>query len=187
MTTYENSSSMRLTELPMPPRWACILLGIVMILAGFLVLGDVVLFTVISTLFIGWMAIIAGAFEVVHSFWTKGWGGFVWQLLLGLLYVAFGVAVVSQPVTSAFILTYFLGLVFFISGVIRILMGMSRWQRSGWIMVASGIFGILAGLIILTGFPATGLWVLGLLLAVDLITHGVGWLSYGWRPAMRAA
>jgi uncharacterized membrane protein HdeD (DUF308 family) len=187
MTTYEGSSSIRLTEVPMPPRWACILLGIIMILAGFLVLGDVVFFTVISALFIGWMAIAAGTFEVIHSFWSKGWGGFVWQLLLGLLYVAFGVAVVSQPLTSAFILTYFLGLVLLISGVIRILMGIGRRQRSGWIMVVSGVFGIIAGLIILTGFPASGLWVLGLLLGIDLISHGVGWLSYAWRPTTAAA
>ncbi|WP_426436884.1 HdeD family acid-resistance protein [Bradyrhizobium genosp. P] len=186
MTTYDNSSAVRLTGLPAPPLWVCVLLGIVMIIAGLMVLGDVAFFTVISTIFIGWMAIVAGGFEIFHAFWTKGWGGFVWQLVLGALYLAFGIVLVSQPVASALILTYTLGLLFLISGIVRILIGISHWRQLGWIMLASGLFGVLAGLVILSGFPATGLWVLGLLLGVDLLSHGIGWLTYAWQPAVRA-
>jgi uncharacterized membrane protein HdeD (DUF308 family) len=187
MTAYENSSALRTAGLPGPPLWVCILLGIVLIVAGFVVLGDVVIATVISTLFIGWTAIVAGAFEIIHAFWTKGWGGFAWQVLLGILYIAFGAVVVGQPVASALILTYVLGLVLLMSGVVRIVLGFRHWREAGWIMLLSGLFGVLAGLVILTGFPATGLWVLGFLLGVDLISHGVGWLTYAWRPTVRAA
>ena len=38
--------------------------------------------------------------------------------------------------------------------------------------------GVLAGLVISIGFPATGLWVLGFLFGVDLISHGLAWLIY---------
>jgi len=187
MATIDNSSPMGVTNLPAPPFWVCVLLGLVMILAGFFVLGDVMLVTVISTIFIGWVAIIAGAFEIVHAFWTKGWGGFVWQVLLGILYIAFGVVLVGQPVASALILTYVLGMMLLISGLVRILIGISRWREAGWIMLLSGVFGVLAGLVILTGFPMTGLWVLGFLLGVDLISHGIGWLAYAWKPSTRTA
>ena len=184
MATYDNSSSVGATA---PPFWLCVLLGLVMIVAGFFVLGDVVLATVISTIFIGWISIVAGAFEIVHAFWTKGWGGFIWQILLGVLYVAFGFVLVSQPVASALILTYILGLLLLISGFVRIFVGFSHWREAGWVMVLSGIFGVLAGLVILTGFPITGFWVLGFLLGVDLIFHGVGWLAYAWQPRSRVA
>src|ERR1700753_3126335 len=116
MSTYQDSTTVLLTRLPSPPLCLCILLGIVMIVAGFFVLGDVMLFTLISTIFIGWMAIFTGAFEIIHAFWTKGWGGFAWQGLLGILYVVFGFMLVTQPVTSALILTYVLGLVLLVSG-----------------------------------------------------------------------
>jgi uncharacterized membrane protein HdeD (DUF308 family) len=187
MATIDNSSPMGVTNLPAPPFWVCVLLGLVMILAGFFVLGDVMLVTVISTIFIGWVAIIAGAFEIVHAFWTKGWGGFVWQVLLGILYIAFGVVLVGQPIASALILTYVLGMVLLISGLVRILLGISHWREAGWIMLLSGVFGVLAGLVILTGFPMTGLWVLGFLLGVDLISHGIGWLAYAWKPSTSSA
>jgi len=54
-------------------------------------------------------------------------------------------------------------------------------------MLLSGLFGVLAGLVILTGFPMTGLWVLGFLLGVDLITRSLGRLTYAWQPTARTA
>lgn len=187
MTTYDDKSAMRLAAPAAPPLWMCLLIGIVMIITGLLVLGDVTLFTVISTMFIGSMAIVAGAFEIVHAFWTRGWGGFAWQLLLGAVYVAFGIVLLSQPVAGALLLTYVLGLLLLISGLARMLVGISHWQQAGWVMLVSGLFGVFAGLVILTGFPATGLWVLGLLLGIDLMSHGIGWLTYAWLPATREA
>jgi len=108
-------------------------------------------------------------------------------VLLGILYIAFGIVLVSQPVASALILTYVLGLTLLISGFVRILLGISHWKDAGWIMLLSGAFGVLAGLVILTGFPMTGLWVLGFLLGVDLISHGIAWLGYAWQPVRRTA
>jgi uncharacterized membrane protein HdeD (DUF308 family) len=108
-------------------------------------------------------------------------------VLLGILYMAFGIVLVGQPVASALILTYVLGMVLLISGFVRILLGISHWREAGWIMLLSGLFGVLAGLVILTGFPMTGLWVLGFLLGVDLISHGIGWLAYAWLPTARTA
>ena len=165
-----------------PPTWVRVLLGLVLIFAGLFVLGDVALATLISTMFIGATALIAGGFEIIHAFWTKGWGGFLWQLLLGALYVAAGIVMLSQPVSGALILTYVLGLLLAISGVVRIVISLGHWKGGGWIMLVSGIFGVLAGLVILTGFPMTGLWVLGLVLGVDLIMHGVAWFTYAWLP-----
>ena len=94
---------------------------------------------------------------------------------------------VTQPIASALILTYVLGLLLLISGIVRILLGVSHWKNAGWIMLLSGAFGVLAGLVILTGFPMTGLWVLGLLLGVDLMSHGIAWLTYAWQPAAKTA
>jgi uncharacterized membrane protein HdeD (DUF308 family) len=163
------------------------LLGIVLILGGLFVLGDIALATLVSTLFIGFTAIVVGAFEIIHAFWTKGWGGFIWQILLGALYIIFGWMVVRQPVSGALILTFVLGLVFLASGVVRVIVAFRHWSEGGWLMLVSGIFGILAGLIVLSGWPTSSIWVLGLLLGIDLIAHGVAWLTYAWLPSSRPA
>src|SRR5215470_4814036 len=80
---------------PAPPTWVRIVLGFVLILAGLLVLGDIAIAALISTMFIAGVAILAGAFEIAHAFWTKGWGGFIWQIFLGVLYIAFGIVLLS--------------------------------------------------------------------------------------------
>lgn len=115
MTTMHTGTPPR--ELSVPPTWVRVALGVALIVAGIVVLGDIAIATLISTLFIGAVAIIVGAFEVVHAFWTKGWGGFLWQILLGVLYVAFGVVLISQPLAGALVLTLVLGLLLLISGV----------------------------------------------------------------------
>jgi uncharacterized membrane protein HdeD (DUF308 family) len=184
MTTHQHTASSAVST---PPSWVRLLLGGVLILAGLFVLGDAAMATIVSTLFIGFTAIAVGAFEIVHAFWTKGWGGFIWQLVLGILYIAFGAMIVNQPASGALVLTFVLGLILVASGVVRIVWGVRHWRSTGWIMVLSGLFGCVAGLIILVGWPLTGLWVLGVLLGIDLIAHGVAWLTYGWLPSLRSA
>src|SRR4051812_1945741 len=185
VATYDSSPHVR-TFGPRS-RWTCALLGVVMIAAGVLALGDIVFATIISVKLIGLAAILVGAFEIVHAFWSKGWGGFLWQILLGVLYFAFGVVLVSQPVSGALVLTYMLGLILLISGFVRLFLGFRHWNAGGWLLLLSGIVGAIAGLVIISGWPTTGLWVLGLLLGVDLLAHGVAWLAYAWIPAARTA
>ena len=171
------------TPLHTPPLLLRILLGVVLIAGGLFVLGDVALATLVSTLLVGLTAIVVGAFEIIHAFWSRGWGGFLWQVLLGILYIIFGSMVINQPVSGALVLTLLLGFVFMASGMVRIVVAMTNWPEAGWLMLISGLFGMVAGFIILSGWPASSLWVLGLLLGIDLISHGVAWLAYGRLPA----
>ncbi len=183
MSTYGTRSGPAFDQLSSTPTWARILLGAALLFAGVVVLADVALATVISAKIIGLVAMLAGAFEIVHAFWTKGWGGFLWQILLGLLYGAFGAALFTQPVTGALLLTYFLGFILVASGVIRVLLSFRLGKETGWMMLLSGLLGIAAGVVILTGFPSSGLWVIGFLLGIDLISHGVAWILYALVPA----
>jgi uncharacterized membrane protein HdeD (DUF308 family) len=185
MTVYDSRPGIEV--LGPPPLWVCALLGIVMIAAGVAALGDVVFATIISVKLIGLTAIAAGAFEIMHAFWTKGWGGFLWQILLGALYLAFGLILLTQPQSGALILTYFLGAVLFASGAIRCALSFAYWQQNGWMMLISGVFALLAGLLILFGFPTISVWALGFLLGVDLISHGVAWLLYALQSVRQTA
>lgn len=179
MTVYDTANA---ADSHSRPVWVYTLLGIVMIAAGIFALSDVVFATLISVKLIGLTAIAAGGFEIIHAFWTKGWGGFLWQLVLGVLYLAFGFVLIAQPASGALVLTYFLGLVLFASGIVRCALSFAHWRQNGWMMLVSGIFGVLAGMMILFGFPSISFWILGFLLAIDLISHGLAWLLYAFQP-----
>src|SRR5262245_23671904 len=165
---------------PHAPSWVALLLGFVLIAAGIFVLGDVALASVISAFAIGGAAVVGGGFEIAHAFWTPAWGSFAWRLLLGILYIVFGVALMVRPDFSAFILTYLLGCVLVVSGLVRLVLGYRHRGHLGSLMLVSGVVGIAAGSMILARWPASGLWTIGLLVGIDLLAHGVAWLAVAW-------
>ncbi len=102
-----------------------------MIAAGVLALTDIMFATVISVRLIGLTVLAVGAFEIAHAFWTKGWGGFLWQILLGALYLAFGLVLLNEPEAGALILTYLLGALLLASGIIRCVLSFAYWRIGG--------------------------------------------------------
>jgi uncharacterized membrane protein HdeD (DUF308 family) len=97
-------------------------LGIGLIFAG-IVLGERrVVATIISAIFIGIAAIITGGFEIVHADGADSCG----RYFLGILYLAFGLVPVSRPVSGTVLLTYVLGLLLFVSGLVHIFSGCSH-------------------------------------------------------------
>jgi len=181
MTVYDSGSDIETAGAP--PLWICALLGAVMIMAGIFALSDVAFAITISLKVIGVATIGVGAFEILHAYWTRGWGGLLWQILLGAFYLAFGLLLLVQPDSGALILTYFLGALLVASGFIRCMLSFAHWQHSGWMMLISGAFGLIAGLLVLFGSPAISLWALGFLLGVDLISHGTAWFLYAFQSA----
>jgi uncharacterized membrane protein HdeD (DUF308 family) len=165
---------------PHKPAWVALLLGFVLLAAGIFVLGDVALASVISAFAIGAAAVIGGGFEIAHAFFTPAWGSFAWRLLLGILYIIFGVALMVRPDFSSFILTYLLGFALVISGLVRLVLGYRYAGRMGRLMLVSGVVGIAAGIMILAHWPRSGLWAIGLLVGIDLIAHGIAWLAVAW-------
>lgn len=161
--------------------WGALLLGAVFIAAGLFVLGDVALATVISAIIIGFTLLIAGASEVVHAFSAPHWSGFTLRLLIGALYAISGVALIADPLVASVFLTFVFAIALIASGVVRIFQSFQYWRWSGFLLLLSGIIGILAGLVILAKWPVSGLWVLGTLVGIDLLFHGAWWMSLGWQ------
>ncbi len=83
-------------------------LGIVMLIVGVIALGNLLAATVASVYLVGFMMLIAGGFEIAHSFGVKTWGGFFLWLLGGLLYAIAGIIAFNNPLLAAGILTLLL-------------------------------------------------------------------------------
>jgi len=165
--------------------WLYLLLGIVLVIGGFVVLGDVTVASVISALVISWALLIVGIFQVVHAFSATGWKGFLLDLLLGALYIAAGYILLANPLAATIKLTLLLGIIWLVSGLLRIVLAGVLWREAGWILLLSGIIGVLAGGIIISEWPQSGLWVLGLCLGVDLLFHGFAWIAYAFSLPSR--
>jgi uncharacterized membrane protein HdeD (DUF308 family) len=163
-------------------------LGVVYLIAGFIALGSVAMATVASVFFVGIMMILAGVVEIVNAFQVKSWGKFVLWLLLGVLYVVAGFAAFENPLFAAAVLTLVLGVALIVSGIMRIILAFGMKEGMPWMwIVLSGVITLLLGAIILSHWPVSSVYVLGLFLGIDLVFAGVGWIGLGLGLRSRRA
>jgi uncharacterized membrane protein HdeD (DUF308 family) len=166
---------------PLKGKWGWIVaLGVVYLVAGVIALGSVVEATEAAVWVVGLMMIIAGVFEVIHSFQIKTWGSFIFWLLLGILYIIAGFTAFENTLLTAVWLTLILGAALVASGIVRVFLGFNMKGGSAWgWVVASGLITLLLGVIILVHWPYSGLYALGIILGVDLVFAGAGWIGLG--------
>ena len=156
-------------------------LGLILIVGGFLALGDVVAFTLVSTIFIGAMMLVGGIFQIVHAFMTKEWRAFAFGLILGVLYVIGGFLIMDEPVQGSLIITLFLLAAILVGGIIRIVISLQHRDMAGWwLMLLGGVLSVIVAVLLYATLPWSGLWILGTLIAVEMIIQGFTWLSFGF-------
>lgn len=166
---------------PLRSKWGWIVaLGVVYLAVGIIALGSVVTATVASVFVIGIMMLIAGVAEVISAFQIKTWGKFLVWALLGVLYIVAGFVTFQNPLLAASVFTLILGAVLVVSGIMRIILAFSMKSEMpwGWVLL-SGALTLVLGLMILAHWPVSSLFILGTLLAVDLIFAGLGWIGLG--------
>src|SRR5579864_9660942 len=156
---------------PLRGKWGWIVaLGVVYLVAGVIALGSVVMATIASVWLVGIMMLLAGVFEVIHSFQIKTWGRFLFWLALGILYIIAGFVAFDNPLLTAVWLTLILGAALVASGIMRVFLGFNMQHGSPWRwVVVSGLITLVLGLIILAHWPFSAVYTLGIFLGVDLI------------------
>jgi uncharacterized membrane protein HdeD (DUF308 family) len=152
-------------------------LGVGLLALGVAAVARAVTATVASMLFFGWLLVLAGAIEVVQAVAVGHWAGFFQHLFAAILFLVAGFIMVFRPVISAEVLTLFMALFFLIGGLFQLIgsiwIGLPGW---GW-SAADGVITVILGLMVLAQWPASGLWVIGLLLGIDLIFYGLAWVA----------
>ena len=164
---------------PLRAKWGWILaLGVIYVVVGLIALASVVMATAASVFIVGIMMVVAGAAEVINAFQIKSWGKFLLWLLLGALYIAAGFVTFQNPLLAAALLTLLLGGALVVSGIMRIILAFNLKEGAPWIwVVLSGAVTLLLGLMILSRWPVSSLYVLGLFLGIDLVIAGASWIS----------
>lgn len=158
-----------------------IALGVLLLIAGLLALGNLLVATVASVFFVGAMIIVSGIAEIVFAFshW-KRWGRFFLWLVVGLLYVAAGIVTFRNPALATAVFTLVLAASLIVAGIVKIVGGFGSRPMQGWgWLVASGVLTTLVGMIIAAGWPVNSLWVLGMFLAIDLLFAGIAYIGLG--------
>ncbi|GAA5665327.1 hypothetical protein Brsp07_03832 [Brucella sp. NBRC 14130] len=155
-------------------RWRWLLgAGILLALVALVALFNLLLATIVSVLFVGTTMLLAGAAHIVFAFQMKRWGQIVVLLLVGALYVVAALMTFWNPVLASTFLTLLMALSMLVAGIVRTVAGLAIRPVSGWPwLVAAGVATVLVSLIVLAGWPVNSLWIIGALLAIDLMLTG---------------
>jgi uncharacterized membrane protein HdeD (DUF308 family) len=169
--------------------WVITLIGLTITVLGVIASADLVLATVASIFAVGVMMIIAALLQLAHAPYVPGWrNGLLW-VVSGLLYLFAGILALFDPTFAATMLTLLLAASLAVSGIFRCWLAWN-WTiaRPGsfrsWLarrepvpdklwLTMSGLVSLGAGLLVARGWPVDSMWVLGLVLAVDLLVQGI--------------
>lgn len=181
-------------------KWSLFLaLGIILVINGILASIYVIPAAFVSVFFIGSFMIFAELVQIIHAFTVMRWGQFMLWLLAGILYTIAGLICFFNPFAAVPILTLALALVFIFAGLIRMITGFRYHYIPGAVgVIINGIVTALLGIIIITmgcngqthdcsQWMLSSWWVFGILVAIDLIFQGIGWIvfAFGLKAASR--
>jgi uncharacterized membrane protein HdeD (DUF308 family) len=163
-----------------------IFIGVLLIVCGSLGLLAEAAFSIATVTLLGSVAFIAGIFMAVHAFQSKGWKSFLIQTAFGVLYIGIGIYTWVSPVNALEGLTIWIAAILLITGVMRLISAIQHWSVGNAMWPAlSGVLSIVLGIMIMNNWPATSLWVPGMLLAIELLLQG--WSLFFIGIAIRKA
>ena len=159
-------------------------LGIGLVVLGTISLGCSILTTEVAVVAFGFLMLAGGIAEIISAFWAGKWSGTLIHLLIGILYTIVGIMIIDSPLQSALQLTLLLAFFLVFSGILRIVFALSeQFTGWGWVLL-NGAVTLLLGMLIYKQWPASGLWVIGLFIGIEMIFNGWAWvmLSLTLRP-----
>ena len=151
--------------------------GIALIILGVAAVVRSVTATTVSMLFFGSLLVLACLVEIAQAVMVGHWAGFFQHLVAAILFGVAGILVVTRPTPSAEVLTLFMAFFFLVGGIARILIAVSLTLPGwGW-QIADGVISMALGVLVIAGWPISGLWAIGLFLGIELIVEGCMWIG----------
>lgn len=164
-----------------------LIIGIISVALGGIALANPFGATITATLIAGWSFVFLGIAQVIAAFSAPGAGAKIFGVIFGLIALAIGINILQEPLQGTLTLTFVAGIMFLVSGVAKAWVGFS--SASGTPRLAlflSGFVSMALGAMVLSNFPQSAAVILGVLLAVELISNGIGAIALSLMAKDRA-
>jgi uncharacterized membrane protein HdeD (DUF308 family) len=155
-------------------------IGVLLVLAGAFALYATAVTSVVTVVYIGTLLLMVGVLEIVSAFKLRRAGPVLPYLLAGLLALVVGGMFLFRPLAGAASVTLLIASYLFASGLFRGISSIiDRYPRWGWDFVYALLaFGL--GVYVLAAWPLSSLWVLGTIVAVEIIGRGATLIAASW-------
>jgi uncharacterized membrane protein HdeD (DUF308 family) len=148
--------------------------GILMFICGILAISLPLASSIGIVIVLAWLILFAGVSHLVFAFQCRSVGGFLWQVMLAIVYGIAGIYMLMNPLLGVLTLTLVLAVFLLVEGVLEIVLyfGIRRVRHAGWVLF-DGIVTLILGTLIWTQWPSSSVWVIGTLVGISLIFSGI--------------
>jgi uncharacterized membrane protein HdeD (DUF308 family) len=162
-------------------RWGEIVaFGALLVVLGLAALCFTLPSTIATVTLNGVFFVVAGVAEIGVGAHAKSWARFFLWIVGGAIYLIAGIVCIINPIFASLALTLALGAGLIAAAVVRAYLAFHLPGGNPRLMVwLAAAVTFLLGLVIVVHWPTDSVYVLGIMLGVDLLFHGVGWATFG--------
>lgn len=155
-----------------------IALSILLILTGIVAIALPGISSVTFTLVLGWLLLFNGIVRIVNAFQSKPIRGFWLSLVVGILYIIAGVMVIFNPIEAVLALTWLFGFLLIVEGIANIIAAFvnKTGRNLSWIVALNGVITLVLGILVLSQWPASAIWLIGLYIGISILMSGISLL-----------
>lgn len=156
-----------------------LVIGIISILGGIFALFNPLSATFAAEQLAGFLFLFVGVLQFFALFTVRGTGAKIFAAIGGIIGVLLGFELLTQPMQGILTLTMVVAILFMATGIVRTISAFSLRGTAGFVPVLfSGIISIILAIMIFSGYPESSTFILGVLLAVELISNGISLIMY---------
>jgi uncharacterized membrane protein HdeD (DUF308 family) len=159
-----------------------IALGVALAALGLVAIWRARAATLIYVGFMGVLLLVAAVAVLIFAFALTGyWTDFFVHVLWAVMLAIVGLILVTRPAISAEAITLMISLYLIATGLLGIGFAFSAHVEQLWVYVFQGLMSVFLGVLLLVGWPLTGIWAIGLFLGVNLILEGAVIVALGMQ------
>ena len=130
-------------------------------------------------LVIGCLILAAGIGHLFFAFDTRSVGGFLWQILLSLLYAIAAICLLVNPLLGVLSLSLFVAIFLLLEGTLELTLyfRLRRFRRSVWLLL-DGIGTLILGILMISQWPPASPEIIGALIGISLMLSAVSRLIF---------
>ena len=129
---------------------------------------------------LGFIFITAGFTHAAHSFWSRPWGGFYFQLFGATHYLLVGLMLLANRGPGTVMLILLLAILLIMQGMVQLsLVSQMHPDISRSWMLISGVLAVFLGVFIWAQWPTSAYWMIGLCVGIHLLFRGVSIVDLG--------
>jgi uncharacterized membrane protein HdeD (DUF308 family) len=150
-----------------------IALSVLMIVAGILAIASPAAAGIAINLVVAWLLLFSGGAHLAFAWYTRGAGGLIWELLVGILYIFIGGYMLVHPVAGLASLTIALAIYLLFEAILEFVMGFALRPvpGSGWLLF-DGVVTLILAVMIWRTWPSSTAWVIGTLVGISMLFSG---------------